>query len=73
MSRDTKKVEELTASVILRLSVLPMIGEKFEEWFEAFLARKVGWSKESFLCFFLRQKVRELVNPRRISMNKNEE
>jgi hypothetical protein len=29
-----------------RLSLLPMIGERFGEWFEAFLARKVGWSKK---------------------------
>jgi len=31
-----------------------MIGEKFEEWFEAFLARKVGWSKNSF---FFKKKI----------------
>jgi hypothetical protein len=29
-------------SELFRLSVLPTIGEKFEEWFEALLAKRVG-------------------------------
>ena len=30
---------------------MPMIGERFGEWFEAFLARKVGRSvKKKILC-----------------------
>ena len=49
VSRDTKPVEELSVSAILRLSPLPEIGEGFREWFEAFLARKVGWSVKAFL------------------------
>ena len=49
MSRLTKTVRESSVSAILWLSPLPEIGEGFREWFEAFLARKVGWSVKSLL------------------------
>lgn len=34
-----------------RLSLLPLIGGRFGGWFEAFLARKVGWSVKGVQAF----------------------
>ena len=39
-----KNSQEVVVSATSWLSPLPEIGEGFREWFEAFLARKVGWS-----------------------------
>jgi hypothetical protein len=56
--RDTGRVPAYQKDAKIRvfrdfcLSLLPTIGERFGEWFEALLAKRVGRSKKNFLFLF---------------------